>query len=55
MDSIAASSTGNIIFGFRIPYQAATGTYKAKVMIFTDWPSNGGIGLDVETITFNVS
>jgi len=50
-----ANSTGKFIFGFRVPYESSTGTYIAKVMIFTDWPSNGGIGLDVEILTFNIS
>ena len=54
-DSIMANSTGKFIFGFRVPYESSTGTYIAKVMIFTDWPSNGGIGLDVEILTFNIS
>jgi len=45
----------NLIFGYKIPSTALTGIYTVKVMVFTDWPSEGGVGLDVKTATFNVS
>jgi len=40
--------------GYGIPTGASLGTYTVKIMVFTDWPSNGGIGLDIETSAFNV-
>lgn len=43
------------ILGYRIPSDAPAGTYTAKVMVFTDWPSEGGVGLDVKTVTFNLN
>lgn len=43
------------VFGYRIPSDALTGTYTVKTMIFTDWPSEGGVGLDMDTAAFNVS
>lgn len=45
----------NVIFGYRIPQDAPAGIYTVKVMVFTDWPSEGGVGLDVKTAAFNVS
>jgi hypothetical protein len=45
----------DLIFGYRIPWEALAGTYTVKVMVFTDWPSKGGIGLDIETSAFNVT
>ena len=55
LDGIGAGGTRRSVFGFRIPSECPAGTYTARVMIFTGWPSEGGIGLDVQTITFNVS
>jgi hypothetical protein len=43
------------ILGHRIPQDALIGAYTAKVMIFTDWPSEGGVGLDAKIATFDVS
>jgi hypothetical protein len=51
----SVGTKANIIFGFRIPEDAPAGTYTLKVMVFTDWPSEGGVGLDVKIATFNVS
>jgi len=45
----------DFIFGYKIPTDAPTGTYTVKVMVFTDWPSEGGLGLDVESKMFVVS
>jgi len=44
----------SFIFGYRIPQDAPEGIYTVKVMVFTDWPSEGGVGLDVKIATFNV-
>jgi len=44
-----------IIVGYKIPLEASIGTYTVKVMIFTDWPSKGGVGLDIEALSFFVS
>ncbi|MHA1834584.1 MAG: hypothetical protein ACTSV7_11425 [Candidatus Baldrarchaeia archaeon] len=43
-----------IIFGYRIPLDALTGSYMTKIMVFTDWPSKGGVGLDIKTQSFFV-
>ena len=45
----------DFIFGYKIPNDAPTGTYTVKVMVFTDWPSNGGLGLAIEQAQFNVA
>lgn len=43
------------IIGYRIPTDGLTGTYTVKVMVFTDWPSQGGLGLAIKESTFIVS
>lgn len=43
------------VVGYRIPFDATAGTYTMKIMVFTDWPSKGGVGLDIETSTFRVT
>jgi len=45
----------NFIFGYKTPYDITPGTYTIKVMIFTDWPSEGGLFINSETTTFTVS
>lgn len=54
-EDFSVGTKKNLIFGYTIPSEAPAGTYTVKVMIFTDWPSEGGVGLDVKTATFNVS
>jgi len=54
-EDFSVGTKKNVIFGYRIPSEALAGTYTVKVMVFTDWPSEGGVGLDVKTATFNVS
>ena len=54
-EDFSVGTEENFILGYRIPQDAPVGAYTAKVMIFTDWPSEGGVGLDVKTATFNVS
>jgi hypothetical protein len=54
-EDFSVGTKKNLIFGYRIPSEALAGTYTVKVMVFTDWPSEGGVGLDVKTATFNVS
>jgi len=44
-----------LVFGYRIPLVGSAGIYTVKVMVFTDWPSKGGIGLDIETTAFDVT
>ena len=46
--------TVEIIFGYRISGDAAFGEYTVKAMVFTDWPSEGGICLDMKTAVFTV-
>jgi len=53
-ETMSPSSTIEIIMGYRIPTEAISGTYTVKVAVFTDWPSEGGIGLEIEQTTFNV-
>ena len=43
------------IIGYRIPTDGLTGTYTIKIMVFTDWPSQGGLGLAIKESTFIVS
>jgi len=45
----------NFIFGYKISYEAVPGTYTVKVMIFTDWPSEGGLFINSKTAEFIVS
>lgn len=54
-EDFSVGTKKNLIFGYRIPSESLAGTYTVKVMVFTDWPSEGGVGLDVKTATFNVS
>ncbi|MEM3698059.1 MAG: hypothetical protein QXQ94_11310 [Candidatus Bathyarchaeia archaeon] len=41
-------------FGYGIPVSATTGTYTVKVMVLTDWPSRGGVGITSKSSNFNV-
>jgi len=43
------------VLGYRIPDYGLEGTHTVKVMVFTNWPSQGGSGLDSGTATFNVT
>jgi len=54
-EDFTVGATRNFILGYRIPQEAQAGAYTVKVMVFTDWPSEGGVGLDVKIATFNVS
>ncbi|MEM3753316.1 MAG: PKD domain-containing protein [Candidatus Micrarchaeaceae archaeon] len=54
-ESINPGDFEDLIIGFRIPLDEPAGLYTVKIMVFTDWPSQGGIGLDIETSTFNVT
>ncbi len=51
----SVGTKANLIFGYKIPSDALAGTYTVKVMVFTDWPSEGGVGLDAKTVSFNLS
>jgi len=53
-EDLASGASKKFIMGYGLPLDSPTGTYTVKVMVFTDWPSKGGIGLDVETSPFNV-
>jgi len=54
-ESINPGDFEEFIIGYRIPLAESAGMYTVKIMVFTDWPSKGGIGLDIETSTFNVT
>jgi hypothetical protein len=54
VDNILPGQVRPYVFGYGIPLDAAIGAYTVRAMVFTDWPSNGGIGLDIETSAFNV-
>jgi len=54
-EDFSVGTKENLVFGYRIPQEAPAGTYTVKVMVFTDWPSEGGVGLDVKIATFDVS
>jgi hypothetical protein len=53
-EDLASGTSKKFIIGYGLPLDSPNGTYTVKVMVFTDWPSKGGIGLDIETSTFNV-
>lgn len=53
-ENLASGASKKFIMGYWIPLDATAGNYTVKVMVFTNWPSKGGIGLDIETSTFNV-
>ena len=53
-EDLASGASKKFIMGYWIPLDVAAGNYLVKVMVFTDWPSRGGIGLDIETSIFNV-
>jgi len=42
------------VFGYGIPISAYAGMYTVKVMVLSDWPSRGGIGITSKSSTFNV-
>jgi len=54
-EDLPRGATAEFVIGYRIPTDGATGTYTVKVMVLTDWPSNGGLGLTIEESVFNVS
>ena len=54
-DDINKASSKEFIFGLTIPFEASLGTYTVKALVFTNWPSEGGEGLAVETTAFNVT
>ncbi len=43
-----------IVFNYTIAVGAPTGTYTVQILIWTDWPWDGGICVDFITITFEV-
>jgi len=53
--TIKSGEIHQCIFGWRIPFSSAAGVYTAKVMIFTNWPSKGGVGLTFKQVQFRVS
>lgn len=55
LEDLTSGASKKFIMGYGIPLGATVGNYTIKVMVFTDWPSKGGIGLDIETSTFVVS
>jgi hypothetical protein len=55
IDNILPGQVRPYVVGYGIPTDATIGTYTVRAMVLTDWPSNGGIGLDIEIQTFTVS
>jgi len=55
IEDLASGTSKKFIMGYGLPLDSLAGTYTIKVMVFTDWPSKGGVGLDIETTTFNVT
>jgi hypothetical protein len=51
---LSKGSSTEFVMGYKIPVSAPLGTYTARVAVFTDWPSEGGEGLAVKELTFNV-
>lgn len=54
-EDLPRGASEEFIIGYRIPTDGLAGTYTVKVMVFTDWPSEGGLGLAIEESTFTVS
>ena len=54
-EDLPRGASEEFIVGYRIPTDGLIGTYTVKVLVFTDWPSEGGIGLAVNESTFSVS
>lgn len=54
-DDINKGSSKEFVFGLTIPYDAISGQYTAKAMVFTKWPYQGGEGLAVRTTNFTVT
>lgn len=54
-EDLDIGASKEFIIGYGIPLGGVIGTYTVKTMVFTNWPSQGGIGLDIETSTFDVS
>ncbi len=52
-ETLKSGQTQKHMFGWRIPFNSLKGNYTAKVMIFTDWPSKGGVGLTFKQVQFN--
>jgi len=48
-------SSKEFVFGFTIPPTAMDGIYTIKIMVYTDWPMKGGIGLTIEEAEFIVA
>jgi len=53
-ETLSPGSHRNYVVGYSIPLEGPTGTYTVRVMSLTNWPSQGGTGLDIETTTFEV-
>lgn len=53
-ETLRSGQTQKHVFGWRIPFNSQKGNYTVKVMIFTDWPSKGGVGLATKQVQFNV-
>jgi hypothetical protein len=43
--SLAGGEEAHPMPGLQIPSNGPTGTYRIKVMVFSDWPANGGVVL----------
>lgn len=54
-EDLPVGQSKEVTIGYRIPTELATGIYSVKVMIFTDWPSEGGMLLAVRESTFAIS
>jgi serine protease AprX len=54
-ENLNGDASKEFIIGYRIPFDVTTGNYTGKIMVFTDWPSHGGVGLDIEIRTFEVT
>jgi len=54
-ETVYPGGSKQIVIGYRVPTDAYLGNYIVKVMVFTDWPSKGGVGLDIKMSSFIVS
>jgi len=52
--TVVAGQDIEVVFSYNIGLEAPTGTYMVQIIVWTDWPWNGGICVDFITITFQV-
>ncbi|NVM52339.1 MAG: hypothetical protein HWN66_01465 [Candidatus Helarchaeota archaeon] len=52
--TVTAGLDIEVVFSYTIAIGAPTGTYTVQILVWTDWPWDGGLCVDFITITFEV-